>query len=468
MTRAVVVGSGPNGLAAAISLAQAEVEVQVREAHQQVGGGTRTAELTIPGVKHDLCSAVHPFAVASPFLRSLDLAQHGLRWATPEVAVAHPLDAGTGAALEGSAAATATSLSDPRWQSLFSPLETDFDKICASVLGPLMRAPQAPVAFARFGMRAGLPASVLTSVLRTDEAKALFAGNAAHLIRPLNRPLASSVGTMLVTAGHAAGWPVAVGGSHQITLAMASLLKDLGGEITTSDPVTSVDELDADIVMFDLAPAQLVELLGDRLPARASNAMKRWKHGPAAFKVDLAIEGHIPWAYEPARRAGTVHVGGSHGEVAATLQQVSAGTMPDKPFVLVGQQYLADPTRSHGDINPIWAYAHVPHGYTGDPTDPILDQIERFAPGLRAQIVATHTMSPAQFEDYNPNYVGGDILTGANTVKQLVWRPNPRLNPYSLGVPGWHICSAATPPGAGVHGMCGWHAAQAALKELRG
>ncbi len=466
MTTAVVVGAGPNGLAAALTLAQAGVEVHVREAHAQIGGGTRSADLTRNGLIHDVCAAAHPFGIASPYLSSLPLAAHGLGWAHPTIAASHPLDDGSGASLIGGTGTTAAALQDPNWARLFGPIERSFDDLVADVLGPVLRTPTSPVRFGQFGMRAALPASAIAKLLRNESSRALFAGMAAHVIRPFNQPLSSSVAALLIAAGHAVGWPVAVGGSHQISKAMASLLESLGGQVTTSDPVTDAAELDADIIMFDLAPGAVARLLNDRLPPKVRNSFTRWKHGPAAYKVDLAIEGDIPWTHADGHQAGTLHLGGSFAEIAHAEREVCAGRMPARPFVLVGQQYLADPTRSANGINPVWSYAHVPNGYTGNATTAVLDQFERFAPGTRDRVVAMHVTPPADFERYNANYVGGDILTGANTVGQLIWRPSRRMNPYGLGLEGHYICSAATPPGAGVHGMCGWHAAQTALADL--
>ena len=467
---AVVVGSGPNGLAAAVTLAQAGLSVTVLEAADEIGGGTRTSELTVPGVLHDVCSAVHPFGAASPFFASLPLAQHGLEWRWPEVDLAHPLDGGRAGVLVRSLQDTAAGLGPdgPAWARTFGPLAERFDDIATDILGPFVHIPRHPLTLARFGLRAGLPATVLVRRFRTDEARGLFAGTAAHVIHPINRLGTSAAGAMLIAAGHAEGWPVAGGGSHAITRALASLLEQLGGTIETGMRVTSLEQLPrARVTLFDTSPDALVGIAGDRLPTKARRAFARWKYGPAAYKVDLAIEGGIPWTADACRRAGTVHLGGTFEEIASAELDVHRGRMPERPFVLIGQQYLCDPQRSSGDVHPIWAYAHVPHRFTGDATDAILGQIERFAPGTRERILAQQVTDPLGFEEYDANYVGGDIATGANSLRQMILRPRVTLDPYATGIPGVYLCSAATPPGAGVHGMCGNHAARRALLDLK-
>jgi phytoene dehydrogenase-like protein len=468
MSNAVVVGAGPNGLAAALTLARQGVQVTVLEAADEIGGGTRTSELT-PGPLHDHCSAVHPMGLGSPFLRTLDLERYGLRWRWPEVDLAHPLDGGTAGVMVRSLARTAAGLGvDGRaWTRLFGPLTDGFDALTQDLMRPVVHVPKHPFRLARFGLQALLPAGVVARRFGSDEARALFAGVAAHAFHPLERPTSAAVGLMLIAAGHRFGWPVAEGGSRAITDAMAKMLTDWGGTIETGVRVRSLDELPpADVVMLDLAPSGVVAVAGDRLPRRVRAAYGRFQHGPGAFKVDLAVEGGIPWTNDACRQAGTVHVGGTFEEVALAERDIFRGRMPERPFVLVGQQYLADPTRSSGNVHPVWTYAHVPHGYPGDATEAILAQIERFAPGVRERIVDMSVRSTTAMAAYNPNYVGGDIITGANTALQVAIRPRVALDPYSTGIPGVFICSAATPPGAGVHGMCGFNAASSALKSL--
>lgn len=464
--RAVVVGSGPNGLAAAIVLAQAGYAVEVFEANEQLGGGTRTAELTVPGVLHDVCSAVHPFGIASPFFRTLPLEVHGLQWCFPEIEMAHPLDGGTVAVLQRSIEATALTLGADAsaWQKAFGSHARNFSAVAEDLFGPLLRVPKHPVSFARFGLHALPSASHFARRFTTPEARALFAGAAAHTIQPLSQLGTAAAGVSLIAAGHADGWPVAAGGSHNIAKALASYLESLGGVVHTGIAVRSLRDMpEAELVMLDTSPRAAVSILGDALPARTRNAYGRWKFGPGVFKLDLAVEGGIPWAADACRQAGTVHLGGTLEEIAASEALVAAGTMPERPFTLLAQQYLADPSRSQGNVHPVWVYAHVPHGYTGNATEAILSQIERFAPGARERIVGMHATSPIAFEQYNPNFVGGDIATGANTFRQLVMRPRAAIRPYATGMPGAFLCSAATPPGAGVHGMGGFRAATAAL-----
>ncbi|RCW46290.1 phytoene dehydrogenase-like protein [Halopolyspora algeriensis] len=471
MSNAIVVGSGPNGLAAAVTLARQGFEVTVLEAADNIGGGTRTGELTVPGVRHDHCSAVHPLGAASPFLRSLPLRRHGLEWLWPEIDVAHPLDSGSAGVLVGSPADTASGLGvdGPVWRALFEPLASGVDDgVTEDIMRPVLHAPKHPVHLARFGLRAVQPAAVLAHRWRTDEARGLFAGVAAHVTHPLTRPVSSAVGLMMTSTGHRFGWPVARGGSSAITGALAGLLTEAGGTIETGVRVRSFAELPpAEVVMLDLPPREAATILGDRLPARIRRAYTRYRRAPAAFKVDLAVEGGVPWRNEACRRAGTVHLGGTFAEIAAAERDAYRGRMPERPFVLVAQQYLADPGRSSGDVHPVWSYAHVPHGYTGDATGAVLDQFERFAPGVRERIVASSVRSTADLERENPNYAGGDIIIGANTALQLAMRPRVAVDPYRTGVPGVFLCSAATPPGGGVHGMCGFNAARSALRSLR-
>lgn len=466
MTSAVVVGSGPNGLSAAVVLARAGIDVTVLEAEDEIGGGTRSAELNVPGVLHDICSATHPTGVASPFFRSLGLEQYGLEWLWPEIDAVHPLDGGRAGVLFRDLDRTADHLGEDgeAWRRLFAPLVKHSDNLIGELFGPILHIPKHPILLAEFGLRAMQPASWIARRWKTDEARALFAGLASHAMHPLDRPTTGGLGLMFGVTSHAYGWPVAKGGSITITNALAADLKRHGGRIETGHRVTEMPQ--ADIVMFDTSPAAVLQIAGDRLPARVRRPLRKWRSGPGSFKVDFAVEGGVPWANEYARRAGTVHLGGTFEQVNTAEREVHAGRMPARPFVLVCQQYLADPGRSAGDIHPIWSYAHVPTGYTGDATEAIIAQIERFAPGFRDRIVAQTISTPADLEAHNANYLGGDIGGGANDPWQLVMRPRPSANPYSLGVKGLYLCSASTPPGGGVHGMGGFNAASAAVADL--
>jgi phytoene dehydrogenase-like protein len=469
MSSAIVVGSGPNGLACAAILAKRGVEVTVIEAEARIGGGTRSSELTVPGLLHDECAATHPMAVSAPATIELELERYGLEWGWPEVDLAHPLDGGRGATMLRSLEATAAGLGErgARWRQIFGPPSRGYEPLTEDIYRPFVHLPRHPLRLLRFGLPAAVPATLLARALGTPEAAALFGGVAAHAYAPLDLPLSSSIGMALISAGHAHGWPVAKGGSIAIADAFAAVIAEHGGRIETGRRVRSLDELPpAGAVVLDLSPRGILELAGERLPPRSARAYRRYKHGPGAFKLDLAVEGGVPWTYEPARRAGTVHVCGSFAEIVAAEREVNRGRMPDRPYVLVAQQYLADPQRSQGDLHPVWTYAHVPAGYSGDASGAILDQLERFAPGLRERIVATSVRTPAEIEAANANFIGGDILTGANTPMQTLVRPRTGANPYWTGIPGVFVCSAATPPGAGAHGINGFNAAEAVLKTL--
>ncbi|MBV8178270.1 MAG: NAD(P)/FAD-dependent oxidoreductase [Mycobacterium sp.] len=471
MSTAIVVGGGPNGLAAAVTLAKAGLQVTLLEAADEIGGGTRSSEAIVPGLLHDHCSAIHPMAVGSQFLAGLDLGRYGLQWRWPEIDCVHPLDDGRAGVLYRSVEATANGLgADGRlWHALFGWPSARFDTLAEDIMGPLLRPPHHPLMLARFGAPTVLPASTLARCFRTPEARGLFGGVAAHAFRPLHYPMTSAIGLGILTAGHRHGWAVAAGGSRSITNALASLLVDLGGKVETGTRVQAASQLPhADVTMFDLAPGAVADILGDRLPARVARAYRRFRQGPGAFKVDFAVDGGVPWTNPDARRAGTVHLAGTYRELAATERDIHAGRMPERPFVLVGQQYLADPQRSVGNIHPVWTYAHVPNGFSGDATAAIIAQIERFAPGFRERIVGRAVRTTTQMSAYNPNYVGGDIMTGAKDIRQLTFGPRITLSPYKIGVPGMYICSAATPPGPGAHGMCGANATSAALAYLAG
>ncbi|MBB6627777.1 NAD(P)/FAD-dependent oxidoreductase [Nocardioides sp. KIGAM211] len=468
MTTATVVGSGPNGLAAALTLAEAGVQVHVVEAADTLGGGVRSAELTLPGLVHDECSGFHPLAVGTAFARAFDLAGAGLTWRWAPVEFSHPLDGGTGAALRRSVEVTAAGLGTDgtSWQRMFGPLTDRFDTVVEEFVQPMLHVPRHPFHLARFGAYAALPARTLARRWEHPEARALFAGAAAHAFRPLGTPFSSAVGVALATSAHAYGWPVAEGGSAAIARAVVALARQRGVTFETGRRVDHLADLDTDLVLLDTAPRAAADIIGDRLPAGVARAYRRYRHGPGAFKVDYAVEGGVPWAHGESRQAGTVHVGGSFEEVAAAERQVTRGRMPERPFVLVGQQGVADPGRTRDGVHPVYTYAHVPAGFTGDATTAITAQLERFAPGFRERVLATHVRSTARIAADNANFVGGDILTGANDPLQVVFRPRLAADPYATGVPGVFLCSAATPPGAGAHGMCGWNAARAALAHL--
>lgn len=469
MSTAIVVGSGPNGLAAAARLARAGLDVTVLEAADTVGGGTRSSEMIVPGLLHDHCSAFHPLVAASPFLAELDLASHGLRLLQSEVDCVHPLDDGSAGQLHRSIDRTADALGrdGERWRRVFGPMLPRFQELLADATQPVVGIPHHPILMARFGIRAALPATVLARAFRTEQGAALWGGVAAHTAHRLDHPLTSAIGAMLVVAGHSTGWVVAAGGTQSIADALVRDIEAHGGTVETGRRVTSVAELPRhDVLMLDVSPSIAADILGERLPGRVARAYRRYRHGPGAFKVDFAIEGGVPWAAPAARRAGTVHLGGGLAEVVANEAAVHRGDMPARPFVLVGQQYLADPDRSVGDIHPLWTYAHVPHGYTGDATEAIVAQIERFAPGFRDRVVGTAVRSTTEMSVYNRNFIGGDIIGGASSPMQLVFRPRVAIDPYSTGIPGTYLCSASTPPGAGAHGMCGANAAARALSEL--
>jgi len=469
MTSAVVVGSGPNGLAAALTLAASGVQVTVIEAADTLGGGVRSSELTLPGLIHDECSGLHPLAIDTPFAREFDLAGADLQWAWAEHEYAHPLADGRGAAVVRSVDATASSLGagGNGWRRTFGPLTARFDMIGAEFLQPILHLPRHPLPLARFGTYSGMPATLLARRFASEEAQALFLGVAAHAFRPLNSLASSAIGVALGTAAHRYGWPAAVGGSVAIRDAVLRRCAEHDVRLETGRTVNSLAELGKpDLVMLDTSPSAAAAIVGEQLPAQVRRAYTRFRHGPGAFKVDFAIDGGVPWRHEESRTAGTVHVAGSPAETVAAEREVAAGRMPSRPFVLVGQQYVADPSRSQSDLHPLYAYAHVPAGYAGDATEAIIDRIEDFAPGFRDRIRATAVRSTTELARHNPNYVGGDITTGANDPLQLVFRPRATPHPYDTGVSGVYLCSAATPPGAGAHGMCGYNAARRALAVL--
>ncbi|MDQ6524587.1 NAD(P)/FAD-dependent oxidoreductase [Nocardioides sp. LHD-245] len=468
MTDVLVVGSGPNGLAAALTLARAGAQVTVLEAQDEIGGGTRTVQPFGEGILVDHCAAFHPMALRSPALDGLD--RYGLRWAWPQIDAAHPLDDAAPALLHRSVEATAAGLGADarRWRMLFGGPSRTYDRLAADILGPVVHLPRHPFLMGRFGAPTVLPAALLARVFRTERARALFLGTTAHAMRPLTEVVSSAIGMGILTAGHHDGWPVVVGGTQALTDAMAKALADLGGKIETGVEVTAIDQLPpADAVLLNLGPAAVLRLCGDRLPAGTRRAYRRHRPGPGAYKVDLAVERGVPWRDAELGRAGTLHLGGGPAEIIANERAVASGRMPERPFVLLGQQYVADPSRSRGDVHPVYSYAHVPAGYDGDATDAVIAQIERFAPGLRERIVGVHVTRPGQFAAGNANYVGGDILTGAKSPAVLLLGPRPGRNPYRTGARGVYLCSAAAPPGPGAHGMAGYQAARLAIRDLR-
>lgn len=468
---ALVVGSGPNGLAAAIVLARAGCSVLILEAEKAVGGGTRSAELTLPGFVHDICSAIHPMAVVSPLFRALPLGDFGLRWVHPLAPLAHPLDDGTAAILEHSVDETARGLGkdEGAYKALMGPLVEHADTLFPDILGPL-RFPLHPLVMGRFGLHAMRSAVGLArGCFEGAAAKALFAGSAAHATLPLDQPFSSAIGLALTTVGHAGGWPCAAGGSQAIASALVGYFTSLGGEIELERRVRSLKELPpARAVLFDLTPRQIVRIAGESLPSGYVRRLERFRYGPGVFKVDWALDGPIPWRAPACARAATVHLGGTLEEIAASEAATCRGEHVEKPYVLVAQQSLFDRTRAPEGKHTGWAYCHVPHGSTVDMTAIIEAQMERFAPGFRDRILARSTMSPASFEAHNENYIGGDISGGVNDIFQLYNRPVTRLDPYSTPDPRLYICSSSTPPGGGVHGMCGYYAARTALRQVFG
>lgn len=467
---AIVIGAGPNGLAAAITLARAGCSVLLLEAKETVGGGTRSAELTLPGYVHDVCSAIHPLGLASPFFKSLPLEEHGLEWVFPPAALAHPLDDGTAVVIEKDFDATSRTLGTDAaaYRHLMQPLADNYEKLLREFLGPL-RFPRYPIALAEFGIQALLPAVTLAHLrLHGERARAVFAGMAAHAIQPLEHPATAAFGLMFGLLAHAVGWPMARGGSQQIADAMASYLRSLGGQIETDHPIESLNDLPpARTVLIDVTPRQLLKIAGDRLPSGYRRQLENYRYGPGVFKIDYALDGLIPWRAPECARTATIHLGGTLKEIAASERLVWHRGHPERPFVLLAQQSQFDPTRAPDGKHTAWAYCHVPNGSTVDMTPYIEAQIERFAPGFKDRVLARSTRNTIQVEQHNPNYIGGDINGGVQDLRQLFTRPVARLVPYSTPAKGIFLCSSSTPPGGGVHGMCGFFAAQAALRTMR-
>jgi len=468
---AVVVGSGPNGLAAALTLARAGFAVDVFEGAASPGGGCRTAELTLPGFHHDICSAVHPLAAASPFFLGTNLEARGVRLLAPKVAFAHPLDGGRAAAAVGSVAETASALGADAgaYRRLLAPLVRDAGAIVPAVLAPLRSVPAHPAALARFGQRGLLPATLLARRFETEEARALLAGLAAHSIQPLTSPLTGGFGLLLAMLAHSAGWPVVEGGSARLIDALTSELAALDGQLVTGCRISRLDQLPpARLVLLDISPREFLRIAGDQMPAGYRRALEKFRYGPGVCKVDWALDGPVPWAAAACREAGTLHLGGTLAEITRSEADVAAGRHPGRPYCIVAQPGVVDPSRAPEGKHTLWGYCHVPSGSTADMADRIEAQIERFAPGFRDLVLAREVRTAADLEKHNPNYVGGDINGGAGTLRQTVFRPTSRWHPYRTALDGVYLCSASTPPGGGVHGMCGVGAARTALADLGG
>ena len=465
---AVVVGSGPNGLAAAILMQQQGLKVLLIEGKDTIGGGMRTGELTLPGFKHDICSAIHPMAAGSPFFKTLPLREHGLEWLYPEVDAAHPFDNGTAAALTRSLEDTARSLGadEQNYLNLIGAVVRNWPDLAPDLLGPLS-FPTHPLKLVEFGLSAIQPSTWLANKFKTTEARGLFAGMAAHSIQPLTNVATSAIALVLMANGHLGGWAIPKGGSQSIASALGNYFRSLGGEIQTGTYISSLRQLpSAHAVLFDITPRQLLQIAGHKFSALYKWQLERYRYGDGVFKIDWALDAPIPFTAEACRKAGTVHVGGTLEEIVAGEQASANGKHTDKPYVLLAQQSLFDNTRAPEGKHTAWAYCHVPNGSSKDMTAIIENQVERFAPGFKERILARHTMDTAQIQEYNPNYIGGDINGGIIDITQLFTRPVLRLSPYKTSAKGLYICSSSTPPGGGVHGMCGYHAAQKALKDV--
>jgi len=468
---AVVVGSGPNGLAAAIRLAQEGLSVLVAEANDTIGGGARSAQVTLPGFMHDLASAVHPMAAGSPFFRTLPLEKYGLSWVEPESALAHPLDNGTAAVLGRSVRATAAGLGQDQaaYERLMEPLSANWEALARELLQPLLHLPRHPLLLARFGLRAAGSATALARSWFADEpARAFLAGLAAHSFLPLEQSPAAAYALVLGMMGHAVGWPFPRGGAQSLANALAACLRALGGELATQARVENIDQLPlARAVLLDLTPRQVLPVAGHKLPASYLGRLGRFRYGPGVFKIDYAMDWPIPWKAAACARAGTVHLGGTLEEIAASERDTALGKPPERPFTILSQPSLFDASRAPQGCHVAWAYCHVPNGSVFDMTERIESQIERFAPGFRDRILARRTTNCQELERQNANLAGGDVNGGAGDWRQLLARPVLSPTPYRTPTPGIYLCSASTPPGGGVHGMCGFHAAEAALGDLR-
>jgi phytoene dehydrogenase-like protein len=466
---AIVVGSGPNGLAAAITLARAGCSVLVYEANATIGGGARSAELTLPGFLHDVCSAVHPLAAGSPFFKTLPLERLGLQWIEPEIQLAHPLDNGSPACLYRDIAVTAEQLCDDSgaYRRMMKPLARNWENLSIEFLQPMLHWPQHPLTLAHFGILALFPATLLAKfIFKGERARALFAGIAAHSFLPLEAPVSSAFALVLGLAGHAVGWPIPRGGSQQISNALAAHLRELGGKIEVNHRIENLRDLPKSrATLLDVSIWEFLRIAGQQLPSGYRRRLESFRHAPGIFKIDYALSEPIPWKAEACRRAGTIHLGGGIDEIAAAEREVVRGKIPERPFVLVAQQSLFDETRAPRGQHTFWAYCHVPFGCGADMSDQIESQIERFAPGFRDCVLARHTVAAADLARSNPNLAGGDINGGAANLMQLIARPILSPTPYRTPLPGVYLCSASTPPGGGVHGMCGHHAGRAALRD---
>jgi phytoene dehydrogenase-like protein len=467
---AAVIGAGPNGLTAAVTLAQAGLSVQVYETAATVGGGARTAELTLPGFWHDVCSAVHPLAAGSPVLRALPLDKYGLTWVHPPLPLAHPGPGGTAATLSRSVDETAAALGrdGAAYRRLVDPFIGRWDTLAADVLrAPLAGRPRDPMLLARFGVRAGPPAALLARMFRGEPARGLLAGLAAHSMAPLGSPATGGIALLFALAAHEVGWPFPRGGAQALSDALADYLRALGGRIQTGHLVRSLDELPpARVYLLDVMPEHLAAIAGSRLPPRYAAKLHRYRHGPAAFKVDYALSEPVPWAAEACTRAGTVHIGPTYAAIDASLRAARHGRPPREPFLIVAQPSLFDPARTTGDGHVLWVYGHVPNGWRGDLTEAIERRLEHFAPGFAGRVLARRAAGPAEIEADNPNNVGGDIAGGDCDRLRVVFRPTAAPVPYATPNRAIYLCSSATPPGPGVHGMCGRLAAMTALRRV--
>ncbi|HEY8400231.1 MAG TPA: NAD(P)/FAD-dependent oxidoreductase [Cytophagaceae bacterium] len=467
---AVVIGSGPNGLVAAIVMQQAGLSVLLLEAKPEIGGGLRTSEVTLPGFHHDICSAIHPMAAASPVLQLLPLSEFGLEYIYPDIAAAHPFDDGSAALLLKSLEKTSDLLGNDssKYLDLIKPLVLDWNHITRDALGPLA-IPSHPLAMAKFGLNALRSAQSIANEFTGKHAKGLWAGMAGHSIQPFTNIASSAIGLILLAAGHVRGWPIPKGGSQSIANALASYFKSLGGVIETNSPVNNLNQLpESKAILFDVTPRQLLQIAGEKFSSLYKWQLNRYKYGMGVFKIDWALSEPVPFKNADCKKAGTIHIGNTYEEIAEAEHQTSLGNHPEKPFVLLAQQSLFDSTRAPEGKQTLWGYCHVPNGSTKDRTEAIENQIERFAPGFKDVIIERKVKNTSDFQSYNPNYIGGDINGGVIDITQLFTRPALRLSPYRTSAKGIYICSSSTPPGGGVHGMCGYHAAKRALKDIFG